>query len=167
MNSIYISFTEAKKILHLRSRSQASKLLHDNNIPSRRGPNGTQTFYSLTAVESLYQSTFRTCKRCGKVYSPLGRRIYREYCSVECGTAHLVKKKCAVCGNIFVDKSQHKNQDTCKTCRKKKAMMKNEDPYGVMVFDTYRGRKCPKCGKPVPTGKYVCDDCKTRGEYEW
>lgn len=34
-----------------------------------------------------------------------------------------------------------------------------EDPHGVMVKPTYRGRKCPGCGEPIETGRYRCRKC--------
>jgi len=126
-----VAYLSTKQVIELLSISkvQLKKKLKEDKIVEGF------YFYEKEKIHSFLKKSMKACKKCGKLFSTLS------YSKVYC-------KNCKKHSSI--KKGETRTYDN--TCRA-------EDPYRVMVYDQYRGRKCPDCGVPVTTGQNKCKNC--------
>jgi len=123
----------------------------------------TKTCESCRNIKSI-------CKYCGKEFFKKYIRKSQEYCSPECSSKSINKKrkflddkrvKCEVCDKIFMSKGNSSTK-LCLICREKRDF---KNKYKLRIP---RKKMCGKCGKEFfgHNGQKYCNTCNLKYECE-
>jgi len=135
--------------------------MHATSIRNYIGdPDYADKYWSKERILRLAEASKYICQNCGEeFYSTRKFYKYCRKCRIEINKKKRFEKVCKICHGKFITKS--KDATICFSCKTRENYYKKNDPYGVMIRPTFRGRKC-KCGKPVATGARLCDECSKR-----